>query len=130
MSAERMAPQLYHFTCAHGRRDIGTSNCLLLPHYHPYLKAKVLWLTNQAKPNREKTGLTMEHQPCDRMQFRYVALNLSNCTRWLESHERERTPELALADLESFGDPEHWWIASMPIRARFDRSWKLTESVA
>lgn len=36
---------LYHFTCAHGRRKIGTGNCLLLPHYHPLLGLKVLWLT-------------------------------------------------------------------------------------
>jgi hypothetical protein len=116
---------LYHFTCAHGRREIGTSNCLLLPHYHPLLGCKVLWLTDQSVPDREKTGLTMKHQPCDRMQFRYVISDSAHCTGWLESLEREQAPAQAVADLESFGDPEHWWIAATPIRARFDRSWAL-----
>jgi hypothetical protein len=114
---------LYHFTCAHGRRGIGTSNCLLLPHFHPLLGCKLLWLTNQASPDRERTGLTMRYQPCDRMQFRYVVSDLSGCHPWLDSPQRDNAPRHIVEDVESYGAPHEWWIADRPVRARFDRGW-------
>ena len=115
---------LYHFTCKHSKADIGTSNCLLLPMIrHPLLGCKVLWLTTEPAPEREKTGLTMNHQRCDRMQYRYVVGDLSHCRAWIGSRERDQAPQAVVADLESFGDPEHWWIADAPVKARFDRSW-------
>jgi len=115
---------LYHFTCKHSKRDIGTSNCLLRPMLdHPLLGCKVLWLTTQACPDRDSTGLTSNYQRCDRMEFRYVVTNLDDCRPWLDSPERAAVPAGVLDVLESFGDCEHWWIASKPIRARFDRAW-------
>ena len=116
---------LYHFTCAHGRKDIGTSNCLLLPHLHPWLGVKLIWLTSEASPDRRKTGLTMEHQPCDRMAFRYVVSDLDSCRAWLDSPERTTLDGERLEAFEDGGDaaPEQWWISSQPVRARFDRSW-------
>lgn len=118
---------LYHFTCAHGRKGIGTSNCLLLPHLHPWLGAKLIWLTSEASPDRRKTGLTMEHQPCDRMAFRYVVNELDNCRAWLDSPERATLDSKRLDEFEDGGEasPEEWWISSQPLRARFDRSWQI-----
>ena len=117
---------LYHFTCDHGRKDIGTSNCLLLPNMHPWLGAKLVWLTTEASPDRRKTGLTMVHQPCDRMAFRYVVTDTANCRPWLQSYERSRLDAELLDAFEDGGEaaPEQWWISSIPLRARFDRSWK------
>jgi len=115
---------LYHFTCKHSKRDIGTSNCLLIPMIrHPFLGCKVLWLTSEAQADREATGLRMHHQRCDRMEFRYVVTDIDGCQPWLTSVERAAAPPSAVEDLESYGDAEHWWISDKPIRARFDRSW-------
>jgi hypothetical protein len=118
---------LYHFTCRHSKSDIGTSNCLLRPMIrHPLLGCKVLWLTTEATPDRERTGLTMNMVDCDRMKYRYVVTDLTGCRPWLGSPEREAASPRVIADVESFGDPEHWWITDRPIRARFDRSWQLS----
>lgn len=116
---------LYHFTCAHGRKNIGTSNCLLLPNLHPWLGVKLIWLTSASSPDRRKTGLTMDHQPCDRMEFRYVVSDLDNCHAWLDSSERVRLDSKQLDAFEDGGEaaPEEWWISNQPLRARFDRSW-------
>ena len=55
--------QLYHFTCDHGKRAIGTGpNALLLPHLHPWLHKKLLWLTTEAVPDRVETGLTSTYR--------------------------------------------------------------------
>jgi hypothetical protein len=124
-----MPDVLYHFCCGHSKQAIGTSNCLLIPQIrHPLLGCKVTWLTTQAEPDRYATGLGNNTGlvPCDRMEFRYVVTDLSKCRPWLDSPERVRAPEAIVTDLEFFGDPEHWWIADCPIRARFDRTWKGT----
>lgn len=122
----KLTSVLYHFTCAHGKRDIGTSNCLLIPqNRHPMLGCKVTWLTTESRADREATGLGQNTGlKCDRMQFRYVVRDPSECHPWLGSPERAAAPRQAVEDLESFGDPEHWWIAAGLIRARFDRSWE------
>jgi hypothetical protein len=92
---------------------------------HPLLGCKVLWLTTEATPDRERTGLTMDRIACDRMEYRYVVSDLSRCRPWLTSPERAAASRRAVEDLESLGDPEHWWITDQPVRARFDRSWQL-----
>jgi hypothetical protein len=124
---------LYHFTCRHGRKDIGSgSNCLLLPHLHPWIGQKLLWLTTEALPDRDRTGLTMRHQPCDRMAFRYVVSDTHLCRLWLDSYERSRLDADQLYAFEHndergvLADAAHWWISSVPIRARLDRGWSLT----
>ena len=115
---------LYHFTCKHSKRQIGTSNCLLIPMIrHPLLGCKVTWLTTEAQPDPETTGLTRNHIECDRMAFRYIVTDLTDCHPWLGSMERAASRQRAVEDLESYGDPEHWWITDKPIHARFDRSW-------
>ena len=121
-----MPERLYHFTCSHSKRKIGTSNCLLIPQItHPLLGIKVSWLTTEAEPDREKTGLGNNTGlvPSDRMEFRYVVTDMANCRPWLDSVEREQAPPRVVADVESVGDPEHWWITDRPIRAKFDRTW-------
>ena len=116
---------LYHFTCKHGKKDIGTSNCLLIPHLHPWLGVKVLWLTTESVPDREATGLTMRWQKCDRLAFRYIVDDLSECRPWLESPERSLADE-HLRDFELEGsDPEHWWVSRVPVKARFDRDYRI-----
>lgn len=116
-------PVLYHFTCAHAFRRIGRQNCLLVPQVkHPLLGCKVTWLTTEAEPDRMATGLTSSILDCDRMQYRYLVtgIDLSACREWLGSWERRNAPQRNVRTLESYGDPEHWWIADRAVRARWD----------
>jgi hypothetical protein len=116
---------LYHFTCAHGYHDIGHSGvCLLRPSPHPFLQQRLLWLTTEAKPDRHASGLGSSIARCDRMQFRYVVDDRSVCQPWLQSPQRATAPRSAVEDLESEGDPEHWWVSDRIVRARFDRGWQ------
>ena len=119
---------LFHFTCAHGKRDIGTFNALLLPHLHPWLGTKLVWLTTSAEPDRRKTGLTMNLQSCDRMEYRYVIADpviLARCRVWLGSPERVSPSPKRLSDFEDDGHAaaDEWWIADVPLPARFDRAY-------
>jgi hypothetical protein len=116
--------RLYHFTCAHGYRKIGRYNCLLIPQGpHPLLNdIRVIWLTTLADPDQETTGLGQVHTTCNRMAFRYVATDLRTCRPWLGSAERKNAPPDSVEILESYGDPEHWWITSDPTPVQFDRA--------
>lgn len=73
----------------------------------------------------------MHHQPCDRMQYRYTVSETQLARPWLGSYERGRLDASSLRAFEHNdergidADPEHWWISSIPLRARLDRSWSL-----
>jgi hypothetical protein len=110
--------RLFHFTCEHGREAIGRRGELRSRMRHPLLGCDVVWLTSESSPDRESTGLTMRTITCDRMQFRYVVGDAGKCRPWIGSRERDAAPAHHLADLERYGDPEHWWIASEPVKAR------------
>ena len=108
---------LWHFTCGHGRRALGKRGLLVAPLAHPLLGARLIWLTTEATPDREKTGLTMRFQTCDRMAYRYRVLQPERCIPWLGSPFRTAAAPAVIEDLESFGDPEHWWVTAVPTLA-------------
>ena len=109
---------LFHFTCAdHGYKALGKGG-MLVPHWHPLLRADLLWLTTEAHPDREASGLGMTLTSCDRMAYRYVVTYLDGCVPWLWSEQRRNAPQQVVADLESFGDPEHWWVSDRPVEGR------------
>lgn len=110
--------RLYHFTCDHGLSGIGRVGELRPMVEHPWLHCKVVWLTTEKRPDRFATGLTSNLLDCDRMAHRYVVRDLSRCRPWLTSPERAGARQDFVAELEQFGDPEHWWIASEPVEAR------------
>jgi hypothetical protein len=111
-------PTLWHFTCTHGRRALGKRGLLVAPLPHPLLgAARLIWLTTEAAPDRERTGLTMNTTTCDRMAYRYRVLQPWRCTPWLASPWRAAALPRIVADLESFGDPEHWYVTDVPTLA-------------
>ena len=119
-------PQLYHFTCGHGHRQIGRYNCLIIPQVsHPVCGWSISWFTTEPVPDREATGLTAVETTCDRMAYRYVIAAGSPCRRWLGSQWRRETPGDFLRDLEDHGDPEHWWVTDVAVRASWDRAWQV-----
>lgn len=120
------APALWHFTCRHGAKRIGRGNALLVPQggIHPVAGwPPLLWFTVLAEPDREATGLTSETISCDRMEHRYAVGPGSVCVPWLASPWRASTASGLLADLEDYGDPEHWWVADRAVKARWDRDY-------
>jgi hypothetical protein len=110
---------LYHFTCRDGHRMIGRYNCVLLPQS----LWRVVWLTTEALPDFEATGLGSVTLKCDRTEYRYVVTGLEHCRPWLGSAERKALAPDHLRVLEQFGDPEHWRISAKPVRAIWDRSY-------
>lgn len=112
------APTLWHFTCTHGRRALGKRGLLIAPIGNPLLDgARLIWLTTEAAPDRETTGLTSRTTPCDRMAYRYRVLQPERCTPWLGSLYRAVAAPRVVEVLESFGDPEHWYVTAVPTLA-------------
>lgn len=112
--------ELWHFTCSHGRRAIGKRGLLIPQIRHPLLGVRVIWLTTEAAPDRQATGLGMTYTTCDRMEYRYRVLQPERCLRWLASPFRVVSPADAVTDLEMYGDPEHWWVTAVPTMAALD----------
>lgn len=120
------ALELYHFTCEHGHTGISES-AVLLPHIHPFMRGlgPLLWLTDLADPpSKESLGLTARLTTCDRMAYRY-SVHCKAAVRWFDV--RQRAPKEVVETLESFGQPEHWWVVRRPVTRSefsFDGSWK------
>lgn len=118
---------LYHFTCDHGRDGIAQTG-ILLPRIHPFMPhlGPLLWLTDVAVPTPEAVGLTSRSLTCDRLSYRYC-VRTSAALPW--SQIRARANADVVATLESYGHPEHWWVARRPLTASefsFDPTWKHT----
>lgn len=113
---------LFHYTCAdHGLPGI-TASGVVIPNWHPILQCTVAWFTDQDTPDRQRLGLGMNLTRCDRMAFRFT-VEADLCRFWLDSPERRSVRSWDLRSLEGFGNPEHWWIASVPVPALRDLSW-------
>ncbi len=119
-------PVLYHFTCNHGHSGIERTR-ILLPNTHPLMRnlGPLLWLTDMAEPpSKESVGLTNSWTTCDRLAYRYI-VRCKAAVHW--SLVRARAPKDIVETLESFGQPEHWWIVRRPVTASefsFDENWK------
>src|SRR5260370_37766014 len=106
--------ELYHFTCNHGHVGIKRSG-VLLPNMHPFMKhlGPLIWLTDLAEPpSPESVGLTSQWTTCDRLKDRYIVRTRA-AIPWSEI--RTRAPGEAVATLESYGQPEHWWVVRRPL---------------
>lgn len=123
-------PPLYHFTCAHGHEGISKTG-ILLPNLHPFMRnlGPLLWLTDLAEPpTPESVGLQSAWLTCDRMAYRYI-VRCKAAVHWRDI--RERAPRDVVATLESFGQPEHWYVVRRPVLASefsFDESWRTVKA--
>ncbi len=119
-------PELYHFTCDHGYVGI-TKTGIILPNMHPFMKSlgPLVWLTDFAEPpTPESVGLQSEWLTCDRLAYRYI-VRTHAAVSW--SLVRERASGNVVATLESYGQPEHWWVVRRPLTPSefsFDDSWR------
>jgi hypothetical protein len=122
---------LYHFTCSHSKQGIERTGTLI-PNLHPFMPnlGPLIWLTDQPEPpSRESVGLTSKITSCDRMQYRYTVRSSASVS-WAEI--RGKAPAEVVASLESFGQPEHWYVARRTLTASeffFDAAYKHEETV-
>lgn len=114
---------VFHFTCAdHGYPGINRAG-VVIPNWHPILGVSLAWFTTEAEPDRERCGLGMHITRCDRMAYRFrVADGLT--TEWVGSWVRRQTPTDVLDGLETYGDPEHWHISTVPVPAILDIAYR------
>ena len=125
--------KLFHYTAVHhlkggpGHPGPGILRVGLLPTIHPYLDLAggVVWLTDS--PEWRQTWSTRDvpvpgFGPCNRTETRVeVAIpkaHRQSLMRWADARRFVITDDL-LADLERYGDPEHWWV----FRDRIPSGW-------
>jgi hypothetical protein len=107
-------PPLYHFTCDHRAPSIIAIGALVpMRHFWLPAMAPLVWLTHEPAPRRVDVGLTSEWLECDRMAHRFLAIDPRACVPW--STVRHLGPKSAVADLESLGRPDTWWILTVPV---------------
>lgn len=120
---------LYHYTCSHGRVEMG-SVARLLPiadradvsslglNAWP---AHFVWLTDRPEPDEDALGLTRNFIACDRTAHRYRVTDDSTAVRWLDFIAHEPGYASVASLLESPGaDPSAWWVSRDPVPVVYD----------
>lgn len=131
MSKQTDELTLYHFTCEHGYKGISLTR-ILLPNVHPFMRGlgPLLWLTDFAEPpTPESIGLQSMYLKCDRLQYRY-SVHTKAAIAWADI--RTRASKDVVATLESYGQPEHWYVVRRPLSASeftFDESYTRKQNV-
>jgi hypothetical protein len=127
-------PDLFHYTCTHGRRGIGKWGLVLpvgmvnpgrvsLAPARSRFMTEWAWFTTEPVPDAEALGLTRHSLRCDRTAYRYRVVEETPglLVPWRQSLAHAaaaKQPDL-LAELEEPPlDPTSWWVASHPIRVR------------
>jgi hypothetical protein len=124
---------LYHYCCSCSARRI-TARGFLHPHGAALFGVDLVWLTDQAVPDREGLGLTSHTLKCDRLEYQYVAdVAPLDVERWLDSKVRRRLIRSAFGgsfhEFENGRQPEAWWIARRSVFAIRNRAYRQPLSV-
>lgn len=121
--------RLYHYCCSCSVRGI-TARGFLRPNGEDLFGVALVWLTDQAVPNREGLGLTSHMLKCDRLQYQYIAdVDPSQVEPWLTSEVRRKLavdPEFH--EFEDGRSPETWWIATRPVFAVRNRAYEFART--
>jgi hypothetical protein len=115
---------LYHYTCEHAARELGYRG-MLRPNVHPLLDgARLVWLTDMDVPDRFGLGLTSDSLSCDRLNFRYVAVDVNDAVRWPDWCRGRDIGPLAAHLLESGGRQcDRWFVLERSALAIRDRDY-------
>lgn len=116
--------KLFHYCCRHSANAI-TQRGFLRPQGRDLFGVDLIWLTDQAIPDREGLGLTSHIQPCDRLEFQYVVqFDAADVERWMESPVRaELARDSTFHEFEDGRQPHTWWVAYRPIYAIRNRAY-------
>ena len=118
-------PRFFHYCCRHSANAI-TARGFLRPSGAAQSGADLIWLTDQAVPDREGLGLTMHYQPCDRLEFQYVADVLpGDVEPWITSDIRRRLAlDSTFREFEDGRQPATWFIARRRLYAIRNRAYR------
>jgi hypothetical protein len=121
--------RLWHYTCADAAPLIEAAG-VLRPNPHPWLPEPVLWATDlepDAVPDLDLAlGLRGAHSRCDRTAHRFEILDLEvdafepwtqYARRQVRAGVLDRQARERL-DVTPGGFPRHWWVSTLPVRAR------------
>lgn len=116
---------LYHYCCSCSARQI-TARGFLRPFGADFFGANLVWLTDQAVPDREGLGLTSHILKCDRLEHQYVADVAANQVQWwLDSEIRRALAcDSTFHEFEDGRNPSSWWIATEPVFAIRNRAYR------
>lgn len=116
--------RLFHYCCGHSAQKI-TRRGFLRPHGREVFGIDLVWLTDQALPNREGLGLTSHMLPCDRLECQYVVdVDASDVEPWMASVIRARLAiDPTFHEFEDGRQPDTWWIATKPVFATRSRNY-------
>ncbi len=120
----------YHYTCDHGREDIGDQGELLsLALLRPkallsagddwVLRRQLIWATDLAEPDIEGLGLTNETLSCERWRHRYRITNERPIQRFSDIQYRF-SAYVQASLLAGNARPEHWFVSWVPLSAVYD----------
>jgi len=119
--------RFFHYCCRHSALKI-TARGFLQPNDAAGLFGVALvWLTNQAEPDREGLGLTMHYQSCDRLEYQYVVdvTPEDAVVPWLTSDVRARLArDSTFREFEDGHDPATWFIARRRLYAVRNRAYQ------
>jgi hypothetical protein len=108
---------LWHYTCLDGLVAILASGNVLRPNQHPFLPRPLVWLTDQADPDREALGLTSTVLSCDRLAAVVYVTDLHDVAWWPDYRQQLRPRPRArdIRDLEHGRRPSSWWVSERPL---------------
>lgn len=115
--------RLYHYTCDHGLKAVGRRG-MLRPQPSMFTVKRLLWLTDQAVPNRCGLGLTSQILDCDRLSYRYL-VDTEDAIPW--SQFRFTMPLEMLIALEHVegAQPETWFVHETAVLGVLDREYQV-----
>lgn len=122
-----MIERYYHYCCQHSANKIGARG-FLQPNAADLFGVGLVWLTDQAVPNREALGLTSHTLKCDRLEYQYlVDVVPGDVEPWLDSAIRARLIQRngdTFRDFEDGRDPRTWFIARHRVYAIRNRRYR------
>lgn len=119
-----MTGDLFHFTCDHGRQQIGDTGTLLpaskLTDKQAPWPARYVWLTDMARPDRNALGLTSHTLNCDRIEHRYRVTDPTGVVPWHRVARLLSREQRDLLEAEPGARPMHWFVALRGIPVVYD----------
>ena len=106
--------KLYHFTCDHALRKIGTDGGILVPHVDFVVGVGVVWMTHDPHASREALGLSSHTLACDRMFARFEIPDPEDAVPW--SAIRSNYRHARILEGTKGTRPDLWWLSRLPQR--------------
>lgn len=118
-----MSRELWHYTCQHGRDQLGDRGTLLPRalqagsahrEHSPIVLECLVWATDLAEPRAWALGLTSLMLDCNRTAHRY-SVDPRAFQRWGRLRSAVDPVLVDHLELAPWAEPAHWWVALGPV---------------